>query len=289
MSIMFTGPDSLKASRLRTRCQQLMYRSTSLTLTASDEKWRTDTLDRLQRLRDGTKKVRDSWEQAHEIEEEIDRKDSVENLADRLPHHLANELSDAERKRQFDEFEFLAKDAKTEEGAKRLACRIIAESHERSRALHETEWSTQRGTIWISASLFAMCLLALGAEWLTDADLVKPPDDTLNATWFMGLLMLFGALGGMLSALVSLYLKSTLTDTTWTDPRPRLAFAKIAMGTCASVIGAMAVGTGLLVGNYQSVPAALLVGVAFGYSQQALTKFLDDRAPGIVASAKSES
>jgi hypothetical protein len=95
------------------------------------------------------------------------------------------------------------------------------------------------------------------------------------------LLLGAGALGGLLSAIFSLYLTKQVDDTSWFDPRPALALTKVSVGAWASVIAAVAVGTGALVGEYTTLAAALLIGVAFGYAQQAITGVLDKYAVGI--------
>jgi hypothetical protein len=141
---------------------------------------------------------------------------------------------------------------------------------------------TRIGLSWCAAALTAFAAVAVLAQSRTSEAFVPLPESSKVApTLFLALLMGAGALGGMLSALFSLYLTKDVEDTSWFDPRPALALTKVAVGAWASVIAAVAVGTGVLVGQFTSVPAALLIGVAFGYAQQALTGILDRHTAGL--------
>lgn len=52
---------------------------------------------------------------------------------------------------------------------------------------------------------------------------------------------------------------------------------KVVLGVWMAVIGILAGGTGVIVGVYVSVASALLLSFLFGYGQQAVTRFLDER------------
>jgi hypothetical protein len=95
--------------------------------------------------------------------------------------------------------------------------------------------------------------------------------------------MIFGMLGGALSALLSLYITDKqFTNTMWFDPRPALTLVKVSVGLWSAVVGVLAVGTGLVVGVYTSVASVLLLAVLFGYGQQALTKFMDRKVEDLI-------
>ncbi len=97
------------------------------------------------------------------------------------------------------------------------------------------------------------------------------------------LIMLFGSLGGLVSAFVSLYVTDKgFRDTLWFDPRPMLTAAKVALGLWTAVVGILAVGSGLLVGTYTTLASALLLAFLFGYGQQAMTGFLDRKVGKLV-------
>jgi hypothetical protein len=100
--------------------------------------------------------------------------------------------------------------------------------------------------------------------------------------------MLFGMLGGALSALVSLYMTGKkLTNTLWFDPRPALCLVKVTVGLWTAVLGVLAVATGAVVGIYTSLASILLLAFLFGYAQQAMTRFIDRKVADIVGTEKS--
>jgi hypothetical protein len=233
------------------------------------------------------------WTLIHSIEERVNARDrDLVHLGEQIGHHLANESDATARRAAQAEFDKLYKQALTTTAdglrssqALERARSIIAESHARSRSKYDSARKTRIGLFWCSGVLIGIAVVALVAQSWSEEAFVPPPDSSsVSSTLLLALLLGAGALGGMLSALFSLYLTKHVEDTSWFDPRPALALTKVTVGAWASVIAALAVGTGALVGQYTSVPAALLVGVAFGYAQQALTGFLDKYAAGLTPS-----
>lgn len=228
----------------------------------------------------------DVWTRLHEIEDELnDFCTDLALLTQQAELHLANEPSARKRATATEELTRLTGDP-----ALVRARLLVRESHARSRRTHDTERSTQRGAVVISLVLLAMALVTWVVQIRSTTYFVPAPgDSTIGPATLLVLLMGSGALGALLSALTHLYLGSRrVSDTTWFDPRPGLTCAKVGLGVWAAVLGSMAVGSELLVGEYSSVPAAIMLATAFGYSQQALTKFLDQKASGLVDTGAGE-
>jgi hypothetical protein len=230
------------------------------------------------------------WPRIHSLEERVNARDTdLTHLAEQVPHHLANEPNAARRKAAQAELDRLCKhaqdapdDPRKKGQALERARTLIRDSHGRSRVTFDSGRKTRIGLLWGAGVLLAFAVVAVFAQSKSrDAFVPLPESAQVGSTLFLTLLLGAGALGGMLSAVFSLYLTKDVEDTSWFDPRPALAWTKVSIGAWASVIAAVAVGTGALVGNFTSVPAALLIGVAFGYAQQAVTGILDKHTAGL--------
>ena len=101
--------------------------------------------------------------------------------------------------------------------------------------------------------------------------------------------MIFGMISGTLSSLFSLYIgKTRLMDTLWFDPRPGLTFVKMAVGLWAAFLGVLAVATEAIVGIYTSIGSVILLAMIFGYSQQAVTAFMDRKVASMLSEEDDE-
>ena len=233
------------------------------------------------------------WPEVHSLEERVnERDDDLAHLSTSVDHHLRNQ-PDAAREAESKDFRDLkaAADQEDPAGAKHQealerARSLIAGSHERSRIKFDSARKTQRGLWALSGLLVLGGVMAGWAQAQVGFAFVTQPTGTealgVSNTWFLSILLFAGALGGALSALYSLYLTKEVEDTSWNDPRPSLVITKVAVGSWSSVLAALAVGTGALVGAFDSLSAAILIGIAFGYAQQAVTGILDKQTLGLV-------
>ncbi len=175
---------------------------------------------------------------------------------------------------------------------RKAAVAVIHELHDAAEERHESERNQQRGILYIAAGFFAAALIMIIVQALLPASdrIIPLPSDgaTMEGWALLALVMLFGVLGGALSALVSLYMTGKkLTNTLWFDPRPALCLVKVTVGLWTGVLGVLAVATGAVVGLYTSLASVLLLAFAFGYAQQAATRFIDRRVADIVGPEKS--
>jgi hypothetical protein len=220
------------------------------------------------------------WGRIHEVEEILEGLDGKsQELFNRARDHVRAELP-----RDLSKWERDYRDAPADQ-KDQIARYMIERSHEAAATKWATQRNQQRGIIWISLILLGMAVLAMVLQSLTTNRFLPAPQDDLDIDPGITLVivMAFGALGGILSGLVALYLgQNQLENTRWLDLRPALILAKAAFGIWAAVVGAAAVGTELIVGNYQSLPALVLIALVFGYGQQAVTTFLDQRAASLL-------
>lgn len=233
--------------------------------------------------------VNESWNRLHRIEEQVAELWQDENrIVAEAEKHLHAGLP---RKVEAELHEQLDSAAKTGR-RKEVARDVIHEAHRAVETRHESERNTQRGIVALAGTLFATGIIAvvLQATAFSSVRLVPlPADGSTVAAWaLLAVIMLFGMLGGMVSALVSLYVTSRqFTDTVWYDPRPALALVKVTLGMWTAVIGVLAVATGDLVGSYSSMAALLLLAFVFGYGQHAVTMFIDRRVGALLEEKKS--
>lgn len=177
-------------------------------------------------------------------------------------------------------------------GKKRAAVAVIHEAHGAAEVRHESERNQQRGILYFAAGFFAAAVVRIVVQAImpaSDRIIPLPSNGVTMAGWALpALVMMFGMLGGALSALVSLYMTGKkLTNTLWFDPRPALSLIKIVMGLWTAVLGVLAVGTGVIVGSYSSLTSVLPLAFIFGYAQHTMTRFIDRKAADIVGGQKS--
>jgi hypothetical protein len=230
--------------------------------------------------------VSETWSHLHRIEERVDeRTPELEVVVRDAERHVRKELAT-------DRAEAIVGELATATAAqarRTVAVDAIREAHLAAEARHDSERNQRRGVVVMGGGLLVGAAVLLGLQlWALDDGVVPAPDGAAVSAWtLLALVMLFGMLGGALSALVSLYITDDrFPNTLWFDPRPPLVLVKVVLGLWAAVIGVLAVSTGALVGTYTSVGAALLLALTFGYGQQAVTTFLDRKVAGIVEAPK---
>ncbi|MGE5292892.1 MAG: hypothetical protein ACM3ML_38040 [Micromonosporaceae bacterium] len=243
-----------------------------------------DVHDRLAWLTGHT--INEGWSELHRIEERIDDLTpdmNVDELVEVAERHVKEELP----ARRAAELKPRLTSAVTVADRRKLAVAAIQEAHGAAEARHESERNQQRGILYITAGFFAAAVVTLVVQAVMPAgDRIIPlpsSGGSMNATAMLGLVMLFGMLGGGLSALISLYTTSKVPTTLWFDLRPALSLVKVVVGLWTAVFGVLAVGTGVVVGVYTTLASALLLAFIFGYGQQALTTFIDRKVVDIVA------
>ncbi len=253
---------------------------------------RTDHINKPHRLAWLTgSAINESWSELHRIEERIDGltpDPHIDELMRLAYQHAEQEMPGkkaTELKQQ------LAKPV-TVEGKRKTAVAVIHDAHSAAEERHESERNQQRGILYIAAGLFATAVVMIVVQAIMpvgDRIIPLPSNGATMAGWaLLALVMLFGMLGGALSALVSLYMTGKkLTNTLWFDPRPALSLVKVVMGLWTAVLGVLAVGTGVIVGVYTSLASVLLLAFIFGYAQQTVTRFIDRKAADIAAAEKT--
>lgn len=235
--------------------------------------------------------INESWSKLHRIEERIDDLmpgACVEDLVQEAKQHVEQEIPGKRGevlKRKLDV-------PVTPENRKKAAVSVIHEAHGAAEERHESERNQQRGILYITAGFFAAAVVTIVVQaFLPAADRIipLPSNGVAMEGWaLLALVMLFGMLGGVLSALVSLYMTGKkLTNTLWFDPRPSLCLVKVMVGLWTAVLGVLAVATGVIVGIYTSLASILLLAFLFGYAQQAVTRFIDSKVADIIGTEKS--
>ena len=228
-------------------------------------------------------RAEDTWLHLHLIEEELDETRDADDAILHARRHVEGNAK-ATKKLTDDLTGLTASHAK-----RSVAIDAIRSSHQRSHQTHIDERQRHRAMVVFAAGLVAAAVATLILQVTRfDANpfLVLPQDASgtavaIGAGSLVFLVMLFGAIGGAFSGLVSLYLTAkTVDDTMWFDPRPMLAIIKVAVGVWTAFLGVLMVGTGLVVGVYTSVPSAIILAFLFGYGQQAVIGVLLDRHVG---------
>lgn len=236
--------------------------------------------------------ISESWSQLHRIEERIDSLTpdrQADELVKAAKQHIGQETQGVRAKKLEQK---LDKPSMAADKKKITAVEVIQDMHRAAEERHESERNQQRGILYIAAGFFVAAVITIVVQAImpaTDRIIPLPSSGTTMSGWaLLALVMLFGMLGGALSALVSLYITGKkLTNTAWFDPRPALGVVKVTMGLWTAILGVLAVGTGVIVGVYTSIASVLLLAFIFGYGQQTVTRFIDRKAVDIAGADKS--
>jgi uncharacterized membrane protein len=225
--------------------------------------------------------INETWSELYRIEERIDEL-TPGAYAGKLMHDAERHAEEVPGKLGAELRQQLA-----EPDRKAAALQVIHEAHKGAEERRESERNLQRGILYFAAGFFAAAIVLIivqAAMSAWDRIIPLPGNGTTVAGWaLLALVMLFGMLGGALSALVSLYMTGkNLTNSVWFDPRPALSLVKIVMGLWTAVLAVLAVGTGVIVGVYFSLASVLLLAFIFGYAQQAVTRYIDRKVADII-------
>ena len=234
--------------------------------------------------------INESWSTLHRIEERIDGLTpdaGVEELVHDAQRHAEWDMPG----KQGTELKHKLTEPALAADRRRAAVAVIHEAHSAAQERHESERNQQRGILSFAAGFFLAAIVMITVQAIlpaSDRIIPLPSNGAAMAGWaLLTLVMLFGMLGGALSALVSLYMTGKkLTNTLWFDPRLALSLVKVVMGLWTAVLGALAVGTGVIVGVYTSLASVLLLAFIFGYSQQTVTRFIDRKVADIAGTDK---
>jgi len=151
------------------------------------------------------------------------------------------------------------------------------------------------GTRALRNRLIVMTLVALASatalvllQWrIPSVHMIAKPDNVKNiATWQLLLMVMgFGAVGALLTTIRPI---STLPPSNSPFNFPlQQAFLKIVVGTLTATIGVVAVSGATGSKGLTSLSALLFTATAFGASQQAVTRMLDDRAAALISTSPS--
>jgi hypothetical protein len=215
------------------------------------------------------------WNKLHHIEEQIyEHLDTLANVEDHARLHAPEKDSQDKL------------DRADPSDKRKVAISLVRESHKASEVKYQSQRTHQRGALVSSAVLFLLVGVLLGLQVLVPEPFVPPPPSmtsVVNPPVLLLLVMLVGAAGGALSGLITLYgINKDIPDTLWFDPRPALLAVKIVTGMWTAFIGVVIVGTETVVGLYTSLASLLLLALSFGYTQQAVTVFLDRKTARIL-------
>lgn len=152
------------------------------------------------------------------------------------------------------------------------------EYHRAARALRN------RLLVMTVIALVTASLLILMQWRIPSAAFVEQPHGThIAKAQFVAILMLFGALGALLTTIGPI---STLGPAASPFNFPlQSAFLKIAVGTLTATVGTIVFGATTATTQSQSLATLIGAAVVFGAAQQTVTQFLDKRATSLVASS----
>ncbi len=151
--------------------------------------------------------------------------------------------------------------------------------HFAARAFRNRLLITSAIIITVSASLVVI------QGQLATLPIIALPKDVAHNRWgVMLLIMAFGSVGALVSAIPSMASLPSVSSP-YNFPIQQ-ALVKVFLGSLTATVGVIAIGnTGIAKNGFTSLQALLGVAVIFGAGQQAVTRFLDERAQKILASA----
>lgn len=218
------------------------------------------------------------WDALHDAEETVDRAHGdVVVLTRRAAEHARTTLPLA----RADEAIATLDAARAAAARADRARDVIVRCHAVSAHHLETMRNNSRLTSVLALIAWAAVVGLLVAQgWLPDDPFLTIPNGTDSAAlamapWvFLLLVLVFGALGGLVSAIT--YARNDRIDTRWFNPAPALVAIKIACGALFGMLGALLVSAKVLTSvTYDTLAQALVIALVFGYAQQVLTRVLD--------------
>ena len=236
----------------------------------------TEPRDR-RRLRPGPVDPDVAWATVHAAEEAVNvLSDDVTDLVTRAAEHARHSLPPKEAAaRVLEMFAVENPEARAE-----AARELIAASHARSTERLGDLRSDIRMAWWLTLAGLVVTLTV----WLApgpDVSLLTPPKDSPSPDTVQGWVFAFGAVGGLVAAMVTFLRRPGLADSRWVDPRPALTSLKVVAGALLAFLAVFVLG-GPAGAQFTSFGGVLVVALLFGYSQQVATRLLDDRVAGYV-------
>lgn len=232
------------------------------------------------------------WGTLHTLEEDLDLMVEEDVLVARALEHARSSLTAKDAARAVKMLESPALDAATRV---RRARELIHTSHEASAQVHGSERNWFHGVAFAAVMLLISSATLFLFELVFDIRLITVAAvagaGTPRPSVMLGLVMLAGAVGALLSGTIALYVRRrpAQDNTYWFDPTRRLLLLKVALGPLIALAGVALLSATEIVGDYPSTLALFLVALTFGYSQQAVTQALDRHAHDLLSGKQAST
>lgn len=227
-----------------------------------------------------------AWEAVHDAEEAVNAatQDAAELVA-RAEDHARRDLRREDAAARLK----LMNEQPDDASKVRAARAIIRDSHEEAdKYLANLRAQNQSNLLLAATVLAGLVVLAwTGIGALVLPALSLPAGTPMQGQDLFWVILGFGALGGVLSALFTVVSQPGYDDARYYDPRPGLIALKVVCGALFGLLGILLVAGGSVVATFSSVTAVAVVAVVFGYSQQSVTRLLDRRAREYVEGASA--
>ncbi|MFF0492622.1 hypothetical protein ACFYTQ_26640 [Nocardia sp. NPDC004068] len=165
---------------------------------------------------------------------------------------------------------------------------VLRASHRQAdQANQEARHLRNRLILASAASVTFLALVVVAQAWLPEVRFISVPPDLAPITpWkFALLIMLFGAIGALFTAIPAM--SEVPSDKSPFNLPLQQAFLKIAFGPLVAFIGSAVVRSDFVNTSPSSWPGLLAIVTALGAGQQAVTKYVDNRAEKILAASHS--
>lgn len=167
-----------------------------------------------------------------------------------------------------------------------IALDVVRASHEASDRQHRQLRSFRNQLLGLSVVLVALGAILLVVQSAMEQDLIPVPQGLgMSATGMLAVVMFFGCVGALFSAVPSLAAMPE-TSSPFNLPRQQ-AVLKVVMGAWSAVIGLLVVNAGLAAGaaDTSSLGGLMVVAALFGAGQEAVTRFADQKAGTLLGNA----
>jgi hypothetical protein len=177
----------------------------------------------------------------------------------------------------------LAKTSENTTALRNAALDVLRVAHETTDKEHRRIRSFRNQLLGLSTVLILLAAILVLGQNLLDVALVPPPNDaTLSATSLLALIMFFGSVGALFSAVPSL---ATLPETSSPFNMSRQqAILKVVTGAWSAVLGLLVLNAGLAPSapEVTSLGGLIVLAALFGAGQEAVTRFADNKASGLL-------
>lgn len=161
---------------------------------------------------------------------------------------------------------------------------VFRKSFSRTDGFQQTARAFRNRLVIMSLVCFLVDAVLVVIQWrLPQAIILKPPNTDASRWALLLLLMVFGSVGGLVSAIPAVAAIPTV-QSPFNFPMQQ-ALLKVVFGSLTALSGVIVLDSASVTNGFGSLEALLGAAIVFGAAQQVVTQYLDRRAGKLLSGA----